>query len=183
MESAARSRVPVTCEGMRAGRRVSASTQPMRIVPSQSIAGAGVGLVSIACACEQHALGDYQRRRADLRSSAVTRSSSSRRAGPVVLELRFADDEDAARLFAQLPLRDAERAQPFGAGALHELQVVGVEHDAAGIGVFPVDAHRAGRKLMRMRRRLPSRAAARPLLRGGPWSWRWRSARSWPVSA
>ena len=33
-------------------------------------------------------------------------------------------------------------AQPFGARALHELEVVRVVHDAAGIGVFPVDPHR-----------------------------------------
>ena len=34
-----------------------------------------------------------------------------------------------------------ERAQPFGAGPLEELQVVGIEDDAAGVGVFPVDAN------------------------------------------
>ena len=39
-------------------------------------------------------------------------------------------------------LRVAERAQPFGARALEELQVVGVEDDAAGVGVFPVHAQR-----------------------------------------
>ena len=39
-------------------------------------------------------------------------------------------------------LLDAEAAQPLGAGALEELEVVGVEHDAAGVGVFPVHAHR-----------------------------------------
>ena len=33
-------------------------------------------------------------------------------------------------------------AQPLGARALEELQVVGVEHHAAGVGVFPVDAQR-----------------------------------------
>jgi len=39
-------------------------------------------------------------------------------------------------------LADAERAQPFGARAFAELQVVGVVHDAAGIGVLVIDADR-----------------------------------------
>ena len=43
---------------------------------------------------------------------------------------------------AQHLLLEAEAAQPFGAGALEELEVVGIEDDAGGVGVFPVDAHR-----------------------------------------
>ena len=61
--------------------------------------------------------------------------------GPVVLEARLDDDEHAAGLVAQRLLVHAERAQPFGAGALEELDVVGVVDDAAGVRVFPVDAH------------------------------------------
>ena len=37
-------------------------------------------------------------------------------------------------------LADAQRAQPLGARALEKLQVVGIEHDATGVGVFPVHA-------------------------------------------
>ena len=44
----------------------------------------------------------------------------------------------------ELALRMPERAQPFGARALHELEVVGVVDDAAAIGVFPVDARAPG---------------------------------------
>src|SRR6478735_7887390 len=57
-------------------------------------------------------------------------------------EPRLADDEGDARFRAQRLLAEAEAAQPLGAGALEELQVVGVEDDAGGVGVFPVDAHR-----------------------------------------
>src|SRR5678815_5391519 len=57
-------------------------------------------------------------------------------------EPRLADDEGDPRVRAQRLLAEAEAAQPFGAGALEELQVVGVEDDAGGVGVFPVDAHR-----------------------------------------
>jgi hypothetical protein len=39
----------------------------------------------------------------------------------------------------------AQRAQPLGARALEELQVVCIEDDAAGIGVFPIDAYRPGK--------------------------------------
>src|SRR4029453_15598828 len=46
-----------------------------------------------------------------------------------------------ARAFAQAALLDTQGAQPFGAGPLEELQVVGIEDDAAGVGVFPIDAN------------------------------------------
>ena len=45
---------------------------------------------------------------------------------------------------AQLQLVDAGCAQPFGARAFEEMQVARVVDDAAGVGVFPVDAHRPG---------------------------------------
>src|SRR5205085_8267686 len=61
--------------------------------------------------------------------------------GPTIPQRGFADDEGDAAL-AQRLLADAEAAQPFGARALEELQVVGVEDDAGRVGVFPVDAHR-----------------------------------------
>src|SRR6478735_10750711 len=57
-------------------------------------------------------------------------------------EPRLADDEGDARFRAQRLLAEAEAAQPLGAGALEELQVVGVEDDAGGVGVLPVDSHR-----------------------------------------
>src|SRR6478672_4350017 len=57
-------------------------------------------------------------------------------------EPRLADDEGDSRIGAQRLLAEADAAQPFGTGALEELEVVGVEDDAGGVGVFPVDAHR-----------------------------------------
>jgi len=45
---------------------------------------------------------------------------------------------------SQLLLLDPERAQPLGARTLHELEIVRVIHDAAGIGVFPIDAYGDG---------------------------------------
>ena len=77
----------------------------------------------------------------------------------VVLQLGLAHDEHAAELFAQALLLDAQGAQPLGAGALEELEVVGVEHDAAGVGVFPVHAHGPCE-----RRRLAARAGSQRLL-------------------
>ena len=56
-----------------------------------------------------------------------------------------ADHEDGASFFAQRLLADAGGAQPLGAGALEELQVVGIEHHAAGIGVLPVHTHRVAK--------------------------------------
>ena len=38
-------------------------------------------------------------------------------------------------------LLQAQGAQPFGAGTLKELQVVGIKHNAACIGVFPIHPH------------------------------------------
>jgi hypothetical protein len=46
----------------------------------------------------------------------------------------------APSLSRQLALVDARVAQPFGAGAFEEFQVVRVEDDAAGIGVFVINA-------------------------------------------
>jgi len=53
----------------------------------------------------------------------------------MVFDGGFADHEHAASLLAQGLLADAQRTQPFGAGPLEELEVVGVEDDAAGIFV------------------------------------------------
>ena len=58
------------------------------------------------------------------------------------MRLDVDDHEHQAVIFLEPHLVDAERAQPFGARALHELQVVRVVHDAAGVGVLPVHAHR-----------------------------------------
>ncbi|MNJ03954.1 hypothetical protein D3C73_1645000 [compost metagenome] len=52
----------------------------------------------------------------------------------------FDDEHDAMRFDHQL-LVDAGTAQPFGARALKEFQVVGIEDDAAGIGIFIVDTN------------------------------------------
>ena len=43
---------------------------------------------------------------------------------------------------AAAPGIDAELAQPLGAGAFEEFEVVGVKNDAARVGVLPVDPHR-----------------------------------------
>jgi hypothetical protein len=75
--------------------------------------------------------------------------TSSSRAGLQVAQRRLADDECDA-VAAELLLAEAEAAQPLGARALEELQVVGVEDDPRGVGVFPVDANRdAERRLAR----------------------------------
>src|SRR5690349_18512544 len=50
-------------------------------------------------------------------------------------ESRFAHDEGDPGFGAQRLLAEAEAAQPLGAGAFEELQVVGVEDDAGGVGV------------------------------------------------
>ena len=51
-------------------------------------------------------------------------------------------DEQAAQRVLQLALPDAQRgAQPLGARTLKKFQIVGIEHDAASIGVFPINAH------------------------------------------
>ena len=47
-----------------------------------------------------------------------------------------------AGLLAQAVLLYAQRAQPLGARAFKELEVVGIKHNAAGIRVFPVNAQR-----------------------------------------
>ncbi len=45
-----------------------------------------------------------------------------------------------ARVERQRPLRHAAGAQPLGASALEEAQIVRIVNDAAGVGVLPVDA-------------------------------------------
>ena len=81
---------------------------------------------------------------------------------------RVGDDEAGAALGPQLLLRIALGAQPFGAGALEELQEVRVEDDAGGVGVFPIDTKRhpehgcrgQGHRARIDRQRRASRAAA-----------------------
>jgi hypothetical protein len=58
-----------------------------------------------------------------------------------VLDADAANDEGNSRIAQQLGLLMADRAQPFGTAALEELQVIGVIDDAAGIGVFVVNAN------------------------------------------
>src|SRR5882757_6451133 len=45
-----------------------------------------------------------------------------------------------------LNLVDAQRAQPLGAAALEELEKIGVIHDARGVGIFEINAHRPGER-------------------------------------
>ena len=118
-----------------AGRKVPSSTQPMRISPSASSRVAAPGLL-------QRASSTPCRRRA---AATVTSSRSSSRAGPGSARAVSVTTNMRAGAFAQLLLAEAQRAQPLGARALEELQVVGVEDHAAGVGVFPVDAHRVAR--------------------------------------
>ncbi|MPM89617.1 hypothetical protein SDC9_136729 [bioreactor metagenome] len=51
-------------------------------------------------------------------------------------------DKHSTGLFPHVVLAETDGAQPLGAGALEELQVVRIEHDTTCVGVFPVDAHR-----------------------------------------
>ncbi len=62
--------------------------------------------------------------------------------GRAVLDLEADHREQHPLLALQPLLREAARAQPLGARALEEAQVVGVVDDATGIGVLPVDARR-----------------------------------------
>jgi hypothetical protein len=56
-----------------------------------------------------------------------------------VARLKMNDNEDESVFLFQLNLFDAVRPEPFGARALHELELVRVVHDSAGVGVLPVD--------------------------------------------
>ena len=66
-------------------------------------------------------------------------SRSSSRAGLRYSTLTDGDRKEHSRVARQLALHDAVLAQPLGARALEETQVVGVVDDAAGVGVLPVD--------------------------------------------
>jgi hypothetical protein len=68
----------------------------------------------------------------------------------VVLQCSLDDDEHAAAGFAQGLLFEAGGAQPFGTGPFEIFQIVGMEHHAAGVGVFPVDPNRPRKGGVRM---------------------------------
>ena len=83
------------------------------------------------------------------------------------------------RARARMRQRKAERRQPLGARALHELEVVGVVDDAGGVGVLVVnaDGKRKGCRLSlggRGPRRLRSAASGR----SGGTTARWRCGRA-----
>src|SRR3989338_3136056 len=56
--------------------------------------------------------------------------------------LRFGHDEHALAAAPHALLPEAQSREPLGTGPFHELEVVAVEDDAAGIGVFPIHPHR-----------------------------------------
>src|SRR5262249_46103177 len=66
---------------------------------------------------------------------------SGRRA---VIDLDAHHREKDARLARELELRMAVRAQPLGARALEEAQVIGVIDDGAAVGIFPINPCRPG---------------------------------------
>src|SRR5208282_554214 len=70
------------------------------------------------------------------------------------------DDEESAVVALQGGQREAERRQPFGAGALEEFQVIGVINDPAGVGILIVNAHRPAKGLDDGHSRKSSPAAA-----------------------
>ena len=78
--------------------------------------------------------------------------------------------------------RESERGQPFGARALHELQVVGVVDDAGGIGILVVNADREARRVAPVRsfagKRSAAAAAAAASGRNGGTTARWRCGRA-----
>ena len=80
------------------------------------------------------------------------------------------DDEHDAVLALERGQREAQRLQPFGARAFHELEVVGVVDDAGGVGVLVVnaDGEAEGQESIPVDRRcaLPPQGAMRPW--GGP---------------
>jgi len=61
-----------------------------------------------------------------------------------VVQADAAHDEGDARVTQQVGLLVADLAQPFGAAAFEELQVVGVIDHATGVGVFVINANRNG---------------------------------------
>jgi hypothetical protein len=61
--------------------------------------------------------------------------------GQVVAQACLGHHEHATLLFLEGVLVQAQAAQPLGARPLEKLQVVGIEHNAACICVFPVHPH------------------------------------------
>ena len=65
------------------------------------------------------------------------------------LHLDGAHHNDGSAFEVHLALLETERAQKFRACALHVTQIIGVVHDAARVGVFPVDANRKRKDFFR----------------------------------
>src|SRR5262245_10120550 len=61
-----------------------------------------------------------------------------------VIDLNAHHRKEDARLARELELRMAVRAQPLGARALEEAQVIGVIDDGAAVGIFPINPCRPG---------------------------------------
>src|SRR5215472_5185600 len=62
-----------------------------------------------------------------------------------VIDLDAHHRKEDARLARELELRMAVRAQPLGARALEEAQVIGVIDDGAAVGIFPINPGRPGK--------------------------------------
>ena len=107
-------------------------------------------------------LREAHRRRAPSQLAVAGDRRAHHRAAPAggSRSSRLDHREHDARLVRAAPTaRCPKRAQPFRAGALEELEVVGVVDDAAAVRIFPVDARRP-EKLASPRR--PRTAAGSP---------------------
>ena len=74
-------------------------------------------------------------------SSVASRPIAEARRRPV-LDFHPVDDEHHAMRGLELREAEAQRREPFGAGAFHELEIVRVVDDAGGVGVLVVNAER-----------------------------------------
>jgi hypothetical protein len=83
-------------------------------------------------------LGELDRRGADAFHTRTDLQQIVQAGGCAVVHSGAAHHEDGAGRVGQRLLIDPERTQPFGAGALKEFQIVGVEHHAARVGIFPI---------------------------------------------
>ena len=115
--------------GIRAGRQLEGSRQ------------ASVTRASIRISASRFtAWSATSRARRSSTSVSVTSSRSESCAGLREVDFDAVHDEHDAVLALDGGEVEAQRREPFGARALHELEIVGVVDDAGGVGVLVVNA-------------------------------------------
>ncbi len=121
---------------MRVGLNVAASTQAART--RASISRAPSAGRSIHC---ENSIEAERRVNDSMRRDQFVIEPRRR----LELQIHLADHEHDAVRLAQFHLIHAAAAQPFGARAFEEMQISRVIDDAAGVGIFPINAHRPGK--------------------------------------